>query len=133
VAGCAAPIYAGLSSVFDVDRPTGSGSIGGRLRGGDRPGAFFTAIGLWASALTRNQVVAFIVSFFICFTFYLLDRIAEFLPGVVSSFVRAWSVNAHFDSLARGVLDTRDLLYWASGSVFFLGACLTGLHSRRWR
>ena len=96
-------------------------------------GAFFAAIGVWASALTRNQVVAFIVSFFVCFTLYLLDRIADFMPGVVSTFMKALSVNAHFDALARGVLDSRDLLYWASGSLFFLVACLAVLNSRRWR
>jgi ABC-2 type transport system permease protein len=96
-------------------------------------GMFFAAIGLWASALTRNQVVAFIVGFFVCFMFFLLNRMADFLPGALSTFVRAWSVDAHFEALARGVLDSRDLLYWASGSCFFLGACLTVLHSRRWR
>jgi ABC-2 type transport system permease protein len=96
-------------------------------------GCFFSAIGLWASSLTRNQVVAFIVSFFVCFVFFLLSRIAEFFPGVLASFVRSWSVDAHFDSLARGVFDSRDILFWASGSVFFLSACLAVVHSRRWR
>jgi ABC-2 type transport system permease protein len=96
-------------------------------------GAFYTAVGLWASALTRNQVVAFIVSFFVCFTLFLLDKIADFLPGFVSNFVRGMSVGAHFEPLARGVLDTRDLLYGVSGSIFFLAACLAVMNSRRWR
>jgi ABC-2 type transport system permease protein len=95
--------------------------------------SFFTAIGLWASAFTRNQVVAFIIGFFVCFLFFLLDRVADFLPGVVSSFVRGFSVNAHFEALARGVLDTRDLLYWATGTVFFLTACLSVMQSKKWR
>jgi len=43
-------------------------------------GAFYGAIGIWASSLTRNQVVAFIVSFFVCFTLYLLNHIADFMP-----------------------------------------------------
>jgi ABC-2 type transport system permease protein len=96
-------------------------------------GAFYSAIGLWASALTRNQVVAFITSFFVCFTLNLLDRLADFMPGILSPILRAISVGGHFDALARGVLDTRDLLYWASGSLFFLAACLAILNSRRWR
>jgi ABC-2 type transport system permease protein len=96
-------------------------------------GAFFTAIGLWASALTRNQVVAFIMSFFICFIFFLLERIAEYLPNLIAAPLRAVSVVPHFEALARGVLDVRDLLYWASGSLFFLVACLAVLNSRRWR
>jgi ABC-2 type transport system permease protein len=95
--------------------------------------SFFTAIGLWASALTRNQVVAFIIGFFVCFIFFLLNRVADFLPGVLASFVRGFSVDAHFDALARGVLDTRDLLYWASGTAFFLAACLIIVQSRKWR
>lgn len=96
-------------------------------------GAFYAAIGLWASALTRNQVVAFIISFFVCFIFYLLSRAAELCPGVLAELVRWMSTDAHFDALARGVLDTRDLLYWASGLVFFLTACLMVVHSRRWK
>jgi ABC-2 type transport system permease protein len=96
-------------------------------------GAFFAAIGLWASALTRNQVIAFIVSFFVCFTLYLLERVADFMPGVLSEVVRSLGVTTHFEGLSRGVLDSRDLLYWASGSLFFLGACLAVMNSRRWR
>lgn len=96
-------------------------------------GSFFAAIGLWASSMTRNQVVAFIVSFFVCFIFFLLSHIADFVPGLLGSFLRAWSVEGHFDALARGVLDSQDLLYWASGTCFFLAACLAAVHSRRWR
>jgi ABC-2 type transport system permease protein len=95
--------------------------------------AFFAAIGLCASALTRNQVVAFIIGFFGCFVFFLLGRISEFLPGLLASFVRGFSVEAHFEALARGVLDTRDLLYWISGAAFFLAACLAAVRSRKWR
>lgn len=96
-------------------------------------GALFTAIGLWASALTRNQVVAFIVSFFVCFTLYLMDHIARFAPALLSPWIAAFGINTHFESVARGVIDTRDLLYWVSGTVFFLSACLAVLNSRRWR
>jgi ABC-2 type transport system permease protein len=94
---------------------------------------FFTAISLWASALTRNQVVAFIVGFFVCFVFFLFDRFAALLPPAAAGFLSALGIEGHFDSLARGVLDTRDLLYWLSGTVFFLTACLTTVESRRTR
>src|SRR4029077_3172655 len=80
--------------------------------------SFFAAIGIWASAFTRNQVVAFIIGFFVCFIFYLLGHIAEFLPGLLASVVQNLSVETHFEALSRGVLDTRDLLYWGSGTVF---------------
>jgi ABC-2 type transport system permease protein len=95
--------------------------------------SLFAAIGIWASAFTRNQVVAFIIGFFVCFIFYLLGRVADFLPGMLSSFVRDLSVETHFDALARGVLDTRDLLYWASGTVFFLVSSLAVVQSKKWR
>jgi ABC-2 type transport system permease protein len=94
---------------------------------------FFGAIGLWASSMTRNQVVAFILGFFVCFFFFLLSRVADLMPGALENFVRSWGVEAHFEALSRGVLDTRDLLYWASGTAFFLAACLMSLHSRKWR
>jgi ABC-2 type transport system permease protein len=96
-------------------------------------GMLFAGIGLWASALTRNQVVAFIVSFFVCFALFLMDRLAEFMPGVFADAIRSVGVYAHYDTMIRGVVDTRDLLYWASGSLFFLGACLAVMNSRRWR
>jgi ABC-2 type transport system permease protein len=95
--------------------------------------SFFTAIGLFASALTRNQVVAFIIGFFICFIFFLLERVADFLPGMLAGFVRGFGVGTHFDALARGVLDTRDLLYWVTGTVFFLSASLSVVQSKKWR
>ncbi len=94
--------------------------------------SFFAAIGLWASSFTRNQVVAFIVGFFVCFLFFLLGRIADFLPGMLSSFVRTLSVETHFDALARGVLDSRDLLYWVSGTAFFLIWTHSVLQSKKW-
>ena len=95
--------------------------------------SFYAAIGLWASSMTRNQVVAFIIGFFTCFFFFLLGQIAELLPGFMTVLLRPFGVGPHFDSLARGVLDSRDLLYWASGTAFFLLASLASLNSRRWR
>jgi len=94
--------------------------------------AFFAAIGVWASSITKNQVIAFILGFFVCFVFFLLSHVADFLPGALADLVRAMSLDFHFESLARGVLDSRDILYWASGIVFFLSACLASISSRRW-
>lgn len=95
--------------------------------------SFFAAIGLWASALTRNQVVAFIVGFFVCFAFFSIDWIANLFPSAIGAWIRMAGIQTHYEALSRGVLDSRDLLYWASGTVFFLAACLAAVHSRRWR
>ena len=120
--------------VLFIDRTTGSvGQLVGVYVSIVGLASFFTAIGLCASVLTRNQVVAFIIGFFVCFVFFLLGRVADFMPGILSSFVRGFSVDAHFDALARGVLDTRDLLYWATGSGFFLAASLSVMQSKKWR
>lgn len=95
--------------------------------------SFYVAIGLWASSLTRNQVVAFIIGFFVCFIFFLLGRVSELLPGALSTLARSLSVQSHYDALSRGVLDTRDLLYWISGTAFFLIWTLSVLQTRKWR
>jgi ABC-2 type transport system permease protein len=58
--------------------------------------------------------------------------VAEFLPGILANFVRTLSIETHFDALARGVLDSRDILYWASGAAFFLLACLAVVQSKKW-
>ena len=74
----------------------------------------FLAIGLWASALTRNQIVGFIVGLLLCFAFYFVDKFAVLLPQSLSSVLEYLSVDYHFENVARGVLDTRDLLFYLS-------------------
>ncbi len=96
-------------------------------------GSFFGAVGLWASTLSRNAVVSFVIGFFVCFSFFLIDRLATFFPESVALFIRAFGVQTHFDALSRGVLDIRDVLYWAGGTLFFLGAALSVVHARRWK
>ncbi len=75
----------------------------------------YTAIGIFASSLTRNQVVAFITAVVICFVLYYgLDALTS------AEIVQQWSLRSHFDSISRGVLDTRDLLYFTSLTALFL-------------
>lgn len=113
-------------------RPDLGQLIGGYLAVGGLA-CFYASIGLWASSLTRNQVVAFIIGFFTCFLFFLLDRFAGLFPAGVAGVINLFSVEAHFSPLARGVVDTRDVLFWVGGSVVFLVACLTALQARRLR
>lgn len=118
--------------LFLIGRPDPGQIVGGyiALLG---LGSLFSAIGLWASSLTRNQVVSLIIGFFVCFAFFVLNYLANLFPEWLGSFVQAWSVEYHFSALARGVMDSRDLLYWASGTFFFLAASLSSVHARRWR
>ncbi len=99
--------------------------IGGYL-GAILLGAAFCAIGLMASSLTRNQVVAFIISMAICFSLTLMmDFVLFFLPNSIVGFFQYLSANFHFQNIAKGMVDSRDLLYFFS--VIFLSLYGTGL------
>jgi ABC-2 type transport system permease protein len=74
----------------------------------------FLAIGLWASAMSRNQIVAFIIGLMLCFAFFLVDKFAILLPEGLADVLQYLSVDYHFSNIARGVLDTRDLLFYVS-------------------
>jgi len=76
-------------------------------------GATFSSIGLLASSVTRNQVIAFIIGMAICFTLTLLvDFILFFLPNTFVGVFQYFSANYHFQNIAKGVVDSRDLLYF---------------------
>lgn len=74
----------------------------------------FIALGLWASALSKNQIVGFIIGLVVCFAFYFVDKFAVLLPEFMANVLEYLSVDYHFENIARGVLDTRDLLFYAS-------------------
>lgn len=74
----------------------------------------FLALGLWASAISRNQIVGFIIGLLLCFAFYFIDKFAIVLPESAGELLQYLSVDYHFANIARGVLDTRDLLFYVS-------------------
>lgn len=76
--------------------------------------ATFISLGLFASALTKNQIVAFIAGFTLCFFFFVIDKVAIFFPASMAFFLEFLSVDAHFANVARGVIDTRDILFYLS-------------------
>jgi len=108
--------------------PAAVGALGG-LDGGAVLGtylalgfstALMAAIGLFASAMTRNQIVAFIIAFLACFFLYAVGKLETLAPEGLAPLAHFIGLDSHFDSMARGVLDTRDLLYYASGTGLFL-------------
>ena len=112
-----------------VDRgPTIGGYIGLLLMGGA-----YLSIGVMASAFTRNSIVAFIASFGISFALYLFGRLTSFVPEALQPIVSFLSIDGHFENVGRGVIDTRDVIYYLS----VIGTCLlvatTALESRRWK
>lgn len=95
-------------------------------------GAAFAAIGLWSSSLTQNQIVAFLVGAFLCFFLYQGFAYLARVPGLVgfAGSLEALGMLAHYESIARGVVDSRDVLYFLSITAVFLAACLATLQKR---
>jgi ABC-2 type transport system permease protein len=94
--------------------------------------AAYTAIGIFASTLSDNQIVAFIIAVFCCFFFYFgFDGIASFL-GSYSSVFASLGMDFHFKSMSRGVIDTRDIIYFISVTFLFLTATVYQLKSLKW-
>lgn len=79
----------------------------------------FLALGLWASSLTKNQIIAFIIGLGLCFFFYFVDKFAVLLPSI-AAVLQYISVDYHFNNIARGVIDSRDLVFYLSLIIIFL-------------
>ena len=125
-------------SVYNLGSPPGnldSGGILGSYIGLSFLAAVFTAIGMWASSITDNQIVAFILGAFLCFFFHWAFSYLSFLPifsGSLNAFIAKIGINYHYSSISRGVLDSRDIIYFISMIVIFTMATLTSLSRRKW-
>tara|TARA_B110000902_G_scaffold44219_1_gene49309 strand:+ start:6734 stop:7462 length:729 start_codon:yes stop_codon:yes gene_type:complete len=124
-------------SVYQLGLPKGNIDVGatwGSYIGLVLLGASYCAIGVFASAVTPNQIVAFILSMFLCFFIYVgfqqLSSLSLF--GSWDSMVQSLGIQLHYDSISRGVVDTRDLVYFGSLVSVFLGLTYIVLGSRKW-
>jgi ABC-2 type transport system permease protein len=92
-----------------------------------------TALGVWASAITRNQIIAFIVAAAVSFFLWLigLPIVQIGLPPTVAGAVAQLSVISHFENVARGVVDLRDVLYFASTAGLFLMLAWSAVSAER--
>ena len=108
-------------TVYQLGNPVGNLDMGSTL--GSYFGLLFliaayTAIGIFTSSLSDNQIVAFIIAVVLCLLFYIgFEGISEFTS---SNFIEQLGMNIHFKSMSRGVLDTRDIIYFISLTIFFL-------------
>jgi ABC-2 type transport system permease protein len=110
-----------VSFLGDLDwGPVIGGYVGAILLG-----ASFSAVGLFASSLTRNQIVAFIIGVAICFAMVLIDKILFFLPTPLVGVLEYLGADFHFENISKGILDSRDILYFLS--VTFVGLYATHL------
>lgn len=123
-------VYALGNPPGDIDNGQTFGSYLGLifLAGG------FVSIGVFASAITNNQVVSFIMAVLLCFFCYSGFAYAGgFLSsGVLGNMVQQLGISAHYSSMSRGVIDTRDVLYFVSLSAVFILMSKTTLESRKW-
>jgi ABC-2 type transport system permease protein len=83
--------------------------------------------------LTKNQIVAFILSFAISFALYLFGKILQVVPGPLQPIVAFLSMDSHFEAISRGVIDTRDVLYYLSVTAVSLVIATVSLESRKWK
>jgi ABC-2 type transport system permease protein len=95
-------------------------------------GAVFIGVGVFGSSITENQVVGFIVSFLIVFVLFMLDKILLYVPASLASVLEYLSIDYHFSNIARGIIDSRDVLYYLSAIVFTLLLGTVSLQKRRW-
>lgn len=96
-------------------------------------GATFIAIGLAASAFTRSQIIAFIVAVLVCLSLWLMGKIVPSFPGPLQPIMDFIGVDSHLNNTARGVIDTRDLLYYLTVIAGCLLLAQQALESRKWR
>lgn len=91
--------------------------------------ASYAAIGIFTSTLSENQIVAFILAVFLCFFFYYaFEGLSTYLPNA-ENIISAFGMESHFKSMSRGVIDTRDVLYFLSITIAFLSFTVFKLKS----
>ncbi len=125
-------------SVHSLGSPPGnldSGAIMGSYIGLVFLAAAFVAIGVFASSISNNQIVAFLLATFLCFFvhwgFYFLSSLPIFV-GKVDDIVQMLGIDYHYTSISRGVLDSRDLIYFLSLIAIFIMMTITSLGRRKW-
>jgi len=117
-----------LASLGPLDvGPVLSGYIGLLLMA-----AVYIAIGVLASSLTENQIVAFIVSFLIILALFLLNKVLIYVPEGLASTFEFLGIDYHFSNIARGIIDSRNLIYFASLIGFSLLLATVSLGRRKW-
>jgi ABC-2 type transport system permease protein len=105
-----------VSALGELDwGPVVGGYLGALLLGGA-----FAAVGLFASSLTRNQIIAFILGVAICFSLTLIDKMLFFLPRSLLGVFAYLGADYHFQNISKGIIDSRDVIYFLSVSFVAL-------------
>jgi ABC-2 type transport system permease protein len=124
-------------SVYQLGSPVGnldSGAIFGSYIGLFCLAASFVAIGMFASTLTNNQIVAFILGAFLCFFFHWAFTYIARMPIFTTSldlWIQKLGINYHYSSISKGLIDSRDIIYFVSLVGVFLYATITIINNRK--
>ena len=94
-------------------------------------GASYLMIGLFASALSKAQVVSFIIGFVICFIFFILGKVLNLFPPFIGNVLNFLGSDSHFENITKGIIDTRDIFYYASFLYLFFIFTLRVLQRKR--
>jgi len=92
--------------------------------------AAYCSLGLFASSLTRNQIIAFIIGCSLCFILTILDKLLFFMPAKIISVIEFISASSHFSNISRGIIDSRDILYFVSVVVIFIFSTYIVMHEK---
>jgi len=95
-------------------------------------GGVYIAIGIFGSSLTENQIVAFIISFLIILVLFLADKVLMYVPPGIASVLEYLAMDYHFSNIARGVIDTRNIVYFGSMLGFAFMLATVSLARRKW-
>ncbi|TCC92128.1 gliding motility-associated ABC transporter permease subunit GldF [Pedobacter frigiditerrae] len=124
-------------SIYQLGLPKGnvdSGAVIGSYLGLFLLGNAFISIGIFASSITKNQVIAFAVAVFLCFFAYSgFDSLSKvFELSALETILVNLGINEHYQSMSRGVLDTRDLVYFITFVFMFFGLTKLVIGGRKW-
>lgn len=124
-----------IDSLSAVENNIDTGGIIGSYIGLLFLAASYTSVGVFCSSVTSNQVVAFLVSLFACYILYsgfgALSRIPAFTAGI-DYYLSMIGMSFHYDSISRGVIDTRDVVYFLSLIILFVSLTRLSLNRRTW-
>ncbi len=131
------PTFIYMVAVYLLGLPKGNMDLGGMLGsyiGLMFLGSVFVAIGIFCSSLTNNQIVAFVFSVVLCAFMFIGFEYLSRIPLLSNAdlLIRSLGINHHYTSISRGVIDTRDVIYYLSAMAFFLLLTKFSLESRKW-
>ncbi len=119
------PIF--ISFIGEID----PGPVIGGYIGAIFLAAAYCSLGVFASSLTRNQIIAFIIGCALCFVLTILDKLLFFMPVKIISVIEFIGANSHFTNISKGIIDSRDILYFISVIFIFIFSTYLVMHEKK--